>query len=183
MSVISLDLETEKKLVAAAQDNPEKFEPLYVHYQPHIERFVMAKLGHKEIAEDLTAQVFEKALKNIHTFTWQGTSFSSWLYQIAKRLIIDYLRQQKRRNTHNLAEDVQIAATGKPMETEIEDELLHRLIKEVLNELPEREREAIFLKFYRGYTNKLIAQQTGISETNVGTILYRVVQKLRQELN
>ncbi len=183
MSVISLDLETEKKLVAAAQEHPQQFEPLYVYYQPHILRFVLAKVGHKELAEDLSAQVFEKALKNIHTFTWQGAPFSAWLYQIAKRLIIDHLRQQKRRNTQNLAEDVQIPATGKPMEAEIEDEVSHKLIKQMLTELPERERQVIYLKFYNGYTNKLISQQTGLSETNVGTILYRVVQKLRQQLN
>src|SRR5512145_1116864 len=102
MSVVSLDLETEKKLVTAAQADPQRFEQLYVHYQPPIQRFIMAKLANKEVSEDLTAQVFEKALKNIHTFEWQGNSFSSWLYQIAKRVIIDYLRQQKRRNTHNL---------------------------------------------------------------------------------
>lgn len=183
MSIVSLDLETEKKLVAAAQAAPQKFEPLYSYYQPHIYRFVLAKVSQKEIAEDLTSQVFEKALKNIDSFNWQGAPFSAWLYQIAKRVIIDHFRSLKRRNTHNLDEDIQIADQGKSMETNVEEELSHNLIKQVLAELPEREQQVITLKFYSGYTNKLIAQVTKISETNVGTIIYRVIQKLKTELN
>jgi RNA polymerase sigma-70 factor (ECF subfamily) len=60
------------------------FDKIYLFYAEKIKNYFRPRVSNDEfIAEDLTSQTFEKAIKNIQTFKWQGVSFSSWLYKIA----------------------------------------------------------------------------------------------------
>jgi RNA polymerase sigma-70 factor (ECF subfamily) len=69
---------------------------LYDSYIEGIYKFIFLKIFDKEIAEDLTSEVFMKALKKIHTFKQEGTNtFKSWIYTIAYNTIIDYTRKRK----------------------------------------------------------------------------------------
>lgn len=184
MAAVSLNPKVEQELLAAAQADPAKFSAIYEHYEPHLYRFVFAKVSIKEIAEDLTSQTFEKALKNIHTFKWEGNSLSSWLYQIAKRLIIDYYRATARHGAVVTdAVDTTTLSDNYSLEQQIETEVNQNLLQDLIEKLPEKERKVMYLKFYNGYTNKLIGEITGLSETNVGTIIYRAVRRLKQNVN
>lgn len=179
-----MDPKLEQELLTAAQADPAKFSAIYEHYQPHLFRFVSAKVNSKEIAEDLTSQTFEKALKNIHSFQWEGNSLSSWLYQIAKRLIIDYYRATARHSAVVTdAVDITTTSDNSSLEHQVESEVNQDLLQKLIEKLPEKERKVMYLKFYNGYTNKLIAEITELSETNVGTIIYRAVQRLKGNVN
>lgn len=181
MSSVSLDTKTEQELVQAAQQDSSKFGKLYEHYHPFLYRFILSKVSSKEAAEDLTSQTFEKALKNIHTFTWQGNSLSAWLYQIAKRLIIDYYRANARHSAVlNEGIDATLVSDSSSLENQVETELSQDLLQQLIEKLPEKEKKVMYLKFYNGYTNKLISEITGLSETNIGTILYRSTAKIKQ---
>jgi len=189
MSKISLDPKEEENLVRETKKLKTKagkiaFGRLYRHYQPHIKRFFARRLRDETLIEDLTSEVFEKALKSIDSFQWQGVSFSAWLYKISRNLLIDYFRQNnKRKKTLPLPNVYHLPAdTSSPEENIIEFEAgikVHRL----LETLKDRERKIVYMKFFEGYTNKVIAEKLEITETNVATILHRLMKKLRERFN
>ncbi len=173
-------LQKERELVAAAQVDPQKFGSLYVYYYPLILRFVSARVYGTEIAEDLTAAVFEKALNHISRFEWQSAgSFSAWLYRIAKHQLIDFFRSEKHRRSAAL-DDIHQFPDKASLEDHVHGEVLSEKLGILITHLPEKERRVVYLKFYQGYTNKLIAKMTGLSESNVGTIVHRTVNRMAQ---
>lgn len=174
----------ERALIADAKRDSNHFGELYKHYYPVILRFVEGRLKLREVSEDLTGQAFEKALKNLKSFEWENeNSFSAWLFQIAKRLLIDYFRSQSRRNHLSTDSDIDPAATDKSAQEEAEEDWQRQTLGEMLLTLPDRERKVIYMKFYNGYTNRLIAELLQISESNVGTIIHRVVERLKSQGN
>ena len=181
MSVVSLEPEIEKKHIEAARRNKSDFAPLYEHYKTPIQNFFSYRLTDPIAAEELTSTVFEKALKGIDNFQWQGVSFSAWLFRIARNTLIDHYREQGKSSekVSQLDHSIDIPSKEKSIPDQIETKFAEELLYEILSELPTREQEIIYMKFFDGYTNRLIAQLTGISETNVGTIVYRAIKKLR----
>jgi RNA polymerase sigma-70 factor (ECF subfamily) len=108
--------------------------------------------------------------------------FSAWLFAIARNAVNDHLRAQRRRRWLSL-EVVRhwISPDPQPGEVVADTELHARLLAAVAR-LGSREQDLIGLKFGGGLTNRRIAQLTGLSENNVGIILYRAVRRLRAEL-
>lgn len=159
------------------------FAALYRTYFSQLCGYLMPKVNYDSaLAEDLTANAFEKAFLNRGRFKWQGISFSSWIYKIANNILIDYYRKSS----------TKLATTVNPeyisdKQTSIENLLiledLSSYIQKSLKKLDDREREVVNLKFYEGFTNKAIAKELNISETNVGTILYRSMKKMRKTLD
>lgn len=181
MSKVSLDLQVEQELIAAIQaGDKDAFGTLYEHYHPHIRRFFAVKLTSADTISDLTSQVFEKALKGIDKFSWQGYSFSAWLYRIAHNALIDYYRKQSNQML-SMPEHLEVSDTAPEAHLVMQQEWENKMLQKLLKDLPEPEKQIIYMKFFDGYTNKVIAEKLEISETNVGTIVYRTVQKLRKE--
>ncbi|MFZ5424835.1 MAG: RNA polymerase sigma factor [Patescibacteria group bacterium] len=182
MSKISLDPNQEQKLVEASKKDRQAFGKLYEHYHIHIHRYVSIKVSNKNTAEDITSLVFQKAMEGIENFKWQGVSFSSWLYRIARNTVIDHYRAQNKESNNISLEYVNIQSKEKtPEESAIHTEF-EELIEDILHTLPEREKQIVYMKFFEGYTNKTIAKLLEISESNVGTILHRTVKKLRKSV-
>ena len=177
------DLETEEKVVRKAQRNSQDFSPLYKHYSPAIFNYFLRRLANKTEAEDLASQVFEKALKGLSDYQWQGLPFSAWLFRIARHSLIDYYRRENQKTIKEKElPAVEIVSKEKsPIDIICADEE-SRELHELLRELPERERKIVYLKFFEGYTNRTISKLTGLTETNVGTIIYRTVICLREKL-
>ena len=180
MSIISLPQEIEKKIIENSRNDKKHFGQIYKHYKDHIYKFFYYRVNDKVISDDLTSIVFEKALKGLDNFQWQGVSFSAWLYRIARNQLIDYYRKTDKRNaTTNVEHLNSFESKEKTPEEKMEEMFAEDLLYQVLKQLPSREREIIYYKFFDGYTNRLIAEITGLSETNVGTIVYRTLRKLR----
>ncbi len=181
MSVISLDLKKEQKLISLAKKDKKFFAPLYEHYVRHIMKYFQIRLNDKQISEELTSKVFEKALAGIDNFQWQGVSFSAWLYQIARNTLVDYYRQsEKNKKTGVLDETIKLQSPTETPEEEIQTMFEQEYLYKIIKELPQKEQEIIYMKFFDGYTNRVIANLTGLSETNVGTIIYRAIKRLRE---
>ncbi|GFP40212.1 RNA polymerase sigma factor, partial [Candidatus Hakubella thermalkaliphila] len=83
----------EKELVARARHNPEAFGRLYDQNYRAILNYILRRTGDVELAQDITAETFVKALSNMGRFQWQGISFSAWLYRIATNEIARYFRK------------------------------------------------------------------------------------------
>ncbi len=133
-------------------------------------------------AEDLTASTFEKAWRSRQTYQSEKSAVSTWLYTIARHTMIDYFRACTNDLPLDILEDRTVQpANPSPEETAEKSDDRERL-RHLLVHLPERERELIALKYGAEMTNRAIAKHVGLSETNVGTILYRVVITLRRQM-
>src|SRR5437588_13020280 len=82
----------ERELVERAKEDPEAFGALYDRYFPQIYRFTYSRVRDQSLAEDVTSEVFFKALRNIKRYTYSGHPFSAWLYHIALNAVADHYR-------------------------------------------------------------------------------------------
>src|SRR5215510_2669133 len=79
----------ERLLVEAAQQDPAKFGDLYDRHFAQVYAFVVRRVRSREAAEDLTAEVFHKALAHLGDYQWRGAPFGAWLLRIAAHAVID----------------------------------------------------------------------------------------------
>jgi RNA polymerase sigma-70 factor (ECF subfamily) len=164
-----------------AEVDEATFEELYEYYLLRLFSYMIYRVGDRQLAEDLTATVFEKALTRIATYRRDRGAFSTWLFTIARNVIVDHLRQQARAEMVNLDDLRAMAAPGTPETEYLRQEELASLYTG-LNSLAEREKQIIALKFAAELPNTRIAQVVGLSAENVGVILYRAIGKLRKRL-
>jgi len=176
-------LSNELALVAHATAEPAAFAAIYDHYFPRVYNYVRYRVRDAETADDLTAQAFERALVSIGSYRPERAPFAAWLFAIARNAVNDHLRAKRRRRWLSL--EVLRGRPGnepQPEEVAIHNETRAELLAAVAR-LSEREQDLIALKFAAGLTNRRIAELTGLSESNVGVILYRAMQRLRVKVN
>jgi RNA polymerase sigma-70 factor (ECF subfamily) len=154
------------------------WEAVYTEQLPRVYNFLRYRLGNETLAQDLTSRTFEKAWRDRHRYRRDIAKFSTWLLQIARNVVVDYYRTRHEHAPLEAAE--QVPADGTPEEEAVIRSNFERL--SVLTEqLGDRERELLALKYGAGATNRAISEVTGLSESNVGTILHRAVQMLREK--
>ena len=151
---------------------------VYAQQLPRIYNFFRYRLGHEALAEDLTSRTFEKAWRDRHRYRKDLAGFATWLLRIARNVAVDHFRTAHEHEPLEAAAET--PAEGTPEEEAVIRSNFTRLAA-LIAKLPERERELLAMKYGAGATNRAIAEVTGLSETNVGTIIYRCVQTLRAE--
>jgi RNA polymerase sigma-70 factor, ECF subfamily len=152
------------------------FEAVYKAELPRIYNFFRYRLGDGPLAEDLTSITFEKAWRSRQQYRRDLAAFSTWLFTIARRVAADYYRQ------HPPAESLEtLSELASDLNTEAaaQQQADSTRLQQLLLRLTDRDRELVALKYGAGLTNRAIARLTGLGESNVGTILHRVVQALR----
>jgi RNA polymerase sigma-70 factor (ECF subfamily) len=163
--------------------DPEAFIRLYDEFFPRVYNYARYRCGDSAVAEDLTAQAFENALGRLADYDPQRAPFGAWLFAIARNLVSNHLRLESRRTLLPLEACVdQPDRTATPEEHLIRVEAQSELLA-ALQYLSERERDVLSLKFAAGFTNRRIAEITGLSENNVGVVVYRALHRLRLTLN
>ncbi len=169
----------EDKLVA--ESGPEPFVILYDRYFTRVYNYIRYRCSDPSEADDLTAQVFLKALVNLDKYKPEKAPFDAWLFGIARNLVTDLFRTKRHYYVVNIEEIEHILShSDRPMEDKIErNEEKYRLLKG-MDHLTSRNRDLIALKFGANMTNREIAKLTGLSEQNVGVILHRGIKKLRK---
>ncbi len=175
-------LPNESTLVAQSVVDASAFAAIYDHYFSRIYNYIRYRVQDPDTSDDITAQVFERALTGISSYQPDKAPFAAWLFAIARNAVNDYLRTQQRRRWLSL-DVLRNWASNEPQPGEIvgDAEIKHHLLTAV-SRLEDRERDLIGLKFAGGLTNRRIAELTGLSENNVGIILYRTIRRLRKEL-
>lgn len=150
-----MEPEKEARLTEQAKTDPEAFGKLYDEFMPTVYGYVMRRVMNKELAEDLTSQVFEKALKSIRGLR-TGATFKGWLFRIAGNTIIDYYRSKGRQQEFSLAEAVEMAhgKSGKAVET-IDNRVA---VMTLLDGLPEGYRTPLIMHFLDGMTVQEMAE-------------------------
>ena len=163
------------------KDAAEIFAELYEHYLPKVFRYISYQVGNMDLAEDLTSGVFEKTLTKLDSYRSDKASFSTWIFSIARNAVIDHHRTEKRNTTISMEETSEPASQeASPEEEAIKKDELQRL-DTYLRHISHQERDIISLKFGAGLSNRQIAKSLHLSESNVGTILYRATCKLKDK--
>jgi RNA polymerase sigma-70 factor, ECF subfamily len=147
---------------------------------PRIYNFIRYRVVDDALAEDLTATTFEKAWKARERYRGDLSAFSTWLFTIARNTATDHFRLL--RHDLPLESAAYLAhAFSRPVEEVVQDEDDLMRLSLLLDGLEAREREIIALKYGAELTNRAIADLLNLSESNVGTIVHRLVQRLRMK--
>jgi len=167
----------ETLLEGAKSGKDAAFSKLYELYFDKIYRFAFFRVSHKEVAEDITEEVFIRAFTSLSSLD-KASSFESWLYQIARNRIIDYYRAKK------LLLPIDDLENTLEYETNIIDSVNlqfdQKIFLKVLRDLPEEQQTIIRLKFYEDLSNTEIADLTGKTEGSIRVLQHRALTKLKE---
>jgi len=173
----------ETDLAARAADEAAAFAAIYDHYFPRVYNYVRYRVRDLDLTDELTSLIFERALTRISTFQPEKAPFGAWLFAIARHAIQDHFRAERRRRWLSLDFLVEHPSPGVlPEEAADQADTIQRMLNAV-SQLDAREQDLIALKFTSRLDNVQIARITGLSESNVGVILYRALHRLRTLLN
>jgi RNA polymerase sigma-70 factor (ECF subfamily) len=164
----------ERLLVEAAQRDPSRFGELYENNFERVYAFIARRVRDRDVAEDLTSDVFHKALANLAGFDWRGIPFAAWLFRIAANLVADRWKRSGRE------------VPGDPPEasTEVDlEEIEHRArLFRMVGQLPSDQGRVIGMRFGEGKSIREIAQELGRSEGAVKQLQFRGLSGLRDQL-
>jgi RNA polymerase sigma-70 factor, ECF subfamily len=163
---------------SVALDQDLDWNAVYADQLPRIYNYFRFRLAPGHDVEELTARTFEKAWRARAQYRRDLAGFSTWLFAIARNVVTDHLRADAAHlRTVTLTDPVE-AMTPEDKAAHSSD--LARLAT-LSAELPDRHQELIALKYGAALNNRLIAEITGLGESNVGTMLQRIVEKLRSQ--
>jgi RNA polymerase sigma-70 factor (ECF subfamily) len=157
---------------------PGPFERVYDEHVVGIYRFVYARVGNRPDAEDLTAQVFVRAVEQLDT-TRQPGQIAAWLYRVAQNAIADYWRAFYRLpviGVDHVAPGWEPADTGDSREPALDDRASVR-VEALLRGLPDRYRRVLELRFLQRLSVAETAHAMGISSGNAKVLQYRALRK------
>lgn len=150
-------------------------EGLYIESVPAIYRFIYSKVGNREEAEDLTSQVFEKALQGLDQ-TRDRHSMQSWLFQVARTVVADHWRSFYRLHADSLDALLTLGFEA-PAEGDKAPEPPDERVEVLLAKLPARYREVLTLRFLLNYSIKETADHMRLSEANVKVLQFRALKR------
>ena len=149
---------------------------VFTEQLPRVYNYFCYRLDNEADIQELTARTFEKAWRARQRYRRELAGFATWLLRIAHNVVVDHLRLAREYAPVEALEE--LAAEGGP-ESEHESASSVARLRALIPTLPMRERELLALKYGAGANNREIARVTGLSESNVGTILHRTLQLLR----
>ena len=165
-----------------AIDVGEEFARVYDSVFPRVLGYIRYCVGSQDVADDLTAQTFLKALDRLSTFERSKAPIETWLLAVARNVVRDHLRSRRRWKWLPLdLVHEEASRTGSPEDRAIDAES-HNSLLGALGSLSIRERDVLGLKFAGGLTNRAIASATGLREAHVAVIIYRAIGKMRDRL-
>lgn len=153
-------------------------DEIYAQYYDKVLGYINRKIGNLTVAEDLCSDVFLKVVEKLDTFDETKASLSTWLYTIARNRVTDYFR------TRRVFEEVPetLSVEGSVEDTLLNSELLETLAA-ALEDMEERQRDIIILRYYSGLSLKEIAERLRISYAYVKVLQNKALASLRKSLS
>ena len=168
----------ERLLVEAAKKDPSRFAELYELNFARVYAFIARRVGDRDVAQDLTSDVFHKALASIQSFEWRGVPFAGWLLRIAANMIVDRSKRSGREVSAQDQDDVPDPGTQPNLEEIDQHARLFRLVEQ----LPPDQRRVIGMRFAEEKSIREIANELGRSEGAVKQLQFRALQNLRERM-
>jgi len=175
-------VQDEESIVRRAQQRDEEaFTQLYEANFDKIYRYVALRIGDKTEAEDMTQQVFLKALQSLSSFKWRGISFSAWLFRIAHNQVVDYLRKKTKQATTLL--DESLVSSNSDPQLVAEHKLDIEQLLSATKRLTEAQREVLSLRFAGELPVAEVAKVMGKSQGAVKALQHSAIGALRKVLS
>ncbi len=172
------DEAVERLLIEAAQKDPTEFARLYERYFEIIYAYIARRVGDRDQAEDLTSDVFHRALANLQRFEWRGVPFVAWLVKIAANVVADRRKLSARQDEFSNLD----AASDNPTDTSLEDVEQRAQLFRLVSQLPAHQRRVIEMRFGEEKSIREIAQELGRTEGAVKQLQFRGLSNLRARL-
>jgi RNA polymerase sigma-70 factor (ECF subfamily) len=171
----------ERRLVEAAQRDPLRFADLYDNYFESVYAYVARRARDRAEVEDLTSEVFRKALANLPRFRWTGAPFAAWLFRIASNLIADRAKRLAKEGNVPLDENL-AAPAGERLQSSLEEveRLAHTF--RMVGELAEDQRRVLVMRFAEEKSISEIANELDRSEGAVKQLQFRALENLRAKV-
>lgn len=186
-----MELTQEKIIFEQIKQHPEVFGQIFEEYYPKILAYTLRRVGHVQVAEDITSETFFKSFKSIPRFKWK-VSFSAWIYKIATNEINLYYRSGK---YQHISLDV-LTQNGFdfPSLTNVEQEVIEaetRLqrhqeflsVQQELKKLPLKYQEVVALRYFENMKLSEISEILGKKEGTIKSLLSRGLALLREHLS
>ncbi len=175
-------MQDEESIVRRAQQRDEEaFTQLNEANFDKIYRYVALRIGDKTEAEDMTQQVFLKALQSLSSFKWRGISFSAWLFRIAHNQVVDYLRKKTKQATTLL--DESLVSSNSDPQLVAEHKLDIEQLLSATKRLTEAQREVLSLRFAGELPVAEVAKVMGKSQGAVKALQHSAIGALRKVLS
>ncbi len=168
----SLKDQDERKLVEAAQSDPARFLDLYDRYFHRVWAYVVRRAANRAEAEDVTSEVFRRALESLDKYEWRGIPFAAWLLRIAANTMASRWEKTSRESPDPPPE---LADADTDLERRI-------LLFQLVGRLPEIQRRVIELRYIEERSLLEVAEALGKTEGAVKQLQRRALENLRAEL-
>jgi RNA polymerase sigma-70 factor (ECF subfamily) len=155
------------------------FEALYRESRDDVYAYAAGLLRDRSAAEEVTSQAFERAWRKRRQIDRKRGTPRTWLFGIARNAALDELRRRGRVAPAPEPDPVAVDVAPNPADAAVD----RAVLQQALDSLSGRERELVALKFFAGLSNAEIATVIRTSETNAGTRLHRVIEKLRRSID
>ena len=179
---IDADHSAERALIEAAQRDRGRFSELYEANFERVYAYIVRRMRDRDEAQDITADVFHLALKNLPRFEWRGVPFAAWLFRIAANEIADRSKSAAKLRSHQREAVIDAVDDGGGVVTGYEEaERRGRLFK-LVERLPRDQSRVIVMRFAEDKSIREIAIALGRSEGSVKQLQFRAMQNLRVRL-
>jgi RNA polymerase sigma-70 factor, ECF subfamily len=168
----------ERALIEQAKQDPSRFAALYESHFERVYAFAVRHVRGREEAEDLTAEVFHRALAALPNFEWRGLPFGAWLLRIASNAAADRFKHSEREATFYGLEDPPGAVEPADLEEIEQRASLFRLV----DGLPVDQRRVIVMRFAEGKSIREISEELGRTEGAVKQLQFRALENLRTRM-
>jgi RNA polymerase sigma-70 factor (ECF subfamily) len=170
----------ERRLVEAAQRDIACFGDLYEHYFELVYAYVARRVRDRNEAEDLTAEVFHKALRSLARFKWTGAPFAAWLFRIASNMIADRAQRAARERNFRSDEEGPVTHAPQAQQADLEESERSASLFRSVDQLAEDQRRVLIMRFAEEKSIREIADAMGRSEGAVKQLQFRALEKLRE---
>jgi RNA polymerase sigma-70 factor (ECF subfamily) len=175
----------ERRLIEAAQSDPARFADIYENYFALVYAYIARRVRNRDDAEDLTGEVFRKALASLPRFKWRGAPFAAWLFRIASNMIAD--------RSKRVAKEVSLDESGAPeggaqvskgadtsQQKDLEESERRALLFRMVDELAEDQGRVLVMRFAEEKSIREIADALGRSEGAIKQLQFRALENLRR---
>lgn len=163
-------------------DDTVTFEAVYDRYFEPVFRFVYYRTGNREVAKDLTADIFFKVYKKFSAYDSKKGSFEVWLYTIAGNRVKDYYRKKNRFQWVPITAAKDVAEEDPAAEEIMEGKEEIAYLRRAIKKLKPRDQLLISYKFGAELSNKTIAELMDTNANHVGVMIHRLLNQLRKEM-
>ena len=173
--------EEQQLLQLAQRGDVDAFADLYRANVQTIYRYIVHRVSDSQLAEDLTGDVFTRALQSLDKYRDQGRPFVAWLYRIAHARVVDHYRKTDRRPAESDIEDEPIRVNVDMDEAMVQQQAAQTL-RHAITELTGDQQQVIILRFIEGHQTDKVAQLMGKQPNAIKALQHRALRALAKRL-